>query len=323
MYRIFSKYYKLMKDINFRKFQNDLSQKIYDSLAQGYSSKDNEVTMVERLVDVIHGSNFKGFNFYSNKIHGSRSYVEFNYRDKPITKEMSDMIIISIASFKKERIYQKISFVQNKMDNNNKWKIDEEQLFLLKNFPNFTGDKGIFKSFRNDEIIFFNHSKGLGLFGLFMNPGEMILISAPLVTELQKNKVLSLDDIRIIESTSNPSGHNFMLPFMADPHFIDDFLHFHFKNDLFPLMFNGMTHFLNNSIFSRDIYDFVRNWTQFNIGEPTYVFGNVINSDLDMFCNHLLRDIGVGEFVNLPSYNIEYKSHNNIAVMAMLFDLGE
>jgi len=86
-------------------------------------------------------------------------------------------------------------------------------------------------------------------------------------------------------------------------------------------MSSGSYPFLNNSVFSRDIYDFIRNWSQFNIGEPTYAFGNVINPDLDSFSNFLLRLIGIGEYVNLTESNIEGKFHNEMALFAMHIDL--
>lgn len=320
-------YMNLMANIDFRSFQNELSQKAYDTLAQGFNTRSNEVALVGRLVEAINGANFDMMKFHADKIHGSRSYVEFNYRDKPTTKEMADMVIISIASYKRERVYQKITFVQNKVDNNRKWSIDEEQLFLLKNFPKFSGNKGIFRSFSNDDVIFLNHSRCLGSFGLFMNPGEMMLLSAPLLAELKNEKSITMEDIKVPEAEMNKGNQQSFFPFLLDHPFMDEMLHYMSKYARkftgTPFMSGGSFPFLNNSVFSRDLYDFIRNWSQFNIGEPTYAFGNVLDPGLDNFCNYLLRYIGIDEYVNLPSSNVEGKFHNEMALLAMHVDLGK
>ncbi len=328
MERIFREYLGLLDDLNFRKFQNELSQSMYNALAQGYIASENEPSLVNRLVETINGSKFKKFRFYANKIHGARSYVEFNYRDKPTTKEIADMVVISIASYKRERVLQKITFIQNKVDHNKKWMIDNEQLFLLKNFPKFSGNRGIFKSFSNEDIVFLNHSKCLGSFGLFMNPGEMIFLSAPLLSELKKDKGVTIEEIRLPETVINAGARNFFFPFILDRHFYEEFFHYMYggarRYAFFnPFISNGPFPFLNNSIFSRDIYDFTLDWTQFNIGEPTYAFGNVINPALDKFSNFLLRAIGIQEYVDLPLENVEGKFNNELAVLVMHIDLAK
>lgn len=320
-------YLNLLGNIDFRIFQNELSQKCYDTLAQGYNTRANEVSLVGRLVDAINDQDFDGLKFYANKIHGPRSYVEFNYRDKPTTKELADMVIISIASYGKERIYQKITFIQNKVDTNKKWNIDDEQLFLLKNFPKFTGNKGIFKSFTSRDVVFINQSRCLGSFGLFLNPGEMIFMSAPLLSELKNDKTITMDNIKVPDTETNKGYQPSFFPFMLDHPFWDEMFHFMSKSirpfAWAPLMTGGTLPFLNNTVFSRDIYDFIRNWSLFNIGESTFAFGNVLNPDLDRFTNHLLRSLGMQEYVNLPASNIDEKFHNEMAIFAMHADLSK
>lgn len=318
-------YMRLVDNLKFRNFQNELSQKVYDALAQGYNTRSNEVALVGRLVEAVNGANFNMLKFHADKIHGPRSYVEFNYRDKPTTKEIADMVIISVASYKRERVYQKITFIQNKVDRDKKWAIDDEQLFLLKNFPKFSGNKGIFKSFSNREVVFLNHSRCLGSFGLFMNPGEMIFMSAPLLAELKNEKTITLEDIKVPEAETNKGNQPFFAPFLFDHPFMDEMLHYMSKSlrkfAFTPFMSGGFYPFLNNSVFSRDIYDFIRNWSQFNIGESTFAFGNVINPELDSFSNFLLRLIGIGEYVDLPESNIKEKFRNEMALFAMHIDL--
>ncbi len=328
MERIFGEYLELLNNFNFKKFQNELSQRMYDTLAQGYTSSENEVSIVNRLVETINNSKFNKFRFYAQKIHGARSFVEFNYRDKPTTKEIADMVVISIASYKRERILQKVTFIQNKLDHNKKWMIDDEQLFLLKNFPKFSGNRGIFKSFSNEDIVFINHSKCLGSFGLFMNPGEMVFLSAPLLSEIKKDKGVTIEEIRLPETTTNMGSRNLFFPFILDPPFWEEFFHYmhkYMREYAFftPFTSNGTFPFLSNSIFSRDIYDFTREWTQFNIGEPTYCFGKVINPVLDKFINYLLRTIGIQQYVDLPLEGIEGEFNNEMVLLVMHIDLAK
>lgn len=326
MEQIFREYLKLLNDLDFRKFQNELSQKMYDALAQGYITGENEVPLVKRLVDTINRSKFRKFRFYAQKIHGARSFVEFNYRDKPTTKEIADMVVISIVSDERERILQKVTFIQNKVDHNKKWTIDDEQLFLLKNFPKFSGNRGIFRSFSNKDIVFLNYSRCLGSFGLFVNPGEMIFLSAPLLSELKKGNRITIEEIRLPETTANVRAHDFFFPYMLDHPFLDELFYVMLRNMrrypfFTPFISGGPFPFLNNSIFSRDIYDFVRDWTQFNIGEPTYAFGNITNPVLDKFSNLLLKTIRLEEHVDLPLEGVEGEFNNEIALFVMHIDL--
>jgi len=327
MEQIFREYLELLDDLNFREFQIGLSQRMYNALGEGYISSENEVSLISRLVKAINKETFKKFKFYAHKIHGARSYVEFNYRDKPITKEIADMVIISIASCKRERVLQKITFVQNKVDKNKKWAIDDEQLFLLKNFPKFSGNKGIFKVFSIEDIVFLNHSKCLGSFGLFMNPGEMVFLSASLLSELKMDNGIAIENISLAETVTNVGTRGFFFPFIFEHHFWEEFFHYIDKYTrryafFAPFISNGPFPFLNNSTFSRDIYDFTRDWTQFNIGETTYAFGNIINPVLDKFTNFLLRTIGIQEHVDLPLEGIEGEFNNELALIVMHIDLG-
>lgn len=142
-------------DRDFRGFQNDLAKKVYDSLALSYSKSANEVSMVTDLCKAIDREQYKGLQFFANKIHGARSYVEFYNRDKPTTKELADMVIISVATRDKGIVYEKLAFVQNKKETTDSvWEIDPDQLYLLHNFPTFKGAKGLFKHNFNGDIFF-------------------------------------------------------------------------------------------------------------------------------------------------------------------------
>ncbi|MCD4784567.1 MAG: hypothetical protein K8T10_12160 [Candidatus Eremiobacteraeota bacterium] len=328
MERLIREFNKLIVNIDFKRFQNEFSLSIYDALGQGYSKSENEVSLVTRLVDTIKNSaQYRNLSFHSKKIHGSRSYVEFNFRDKPVTKELADMLVISVATYKRKRIVQKITFIQNKVDSKRSWKIDEEQLFLLKNFPSFSGKKGIFRQFGQKDIVFLNHSKCLGSYGLFMEPGEMIFLSAPLVADMKKNKSIAEKDIRYLEENRS-YGNNFNFSPYLDPMILEDMIHYLYKycrkgHYSFPFFSGQNSEFLGNTIFARDIHDFIREWTFFNIGETTFINDSVVNPLLDDFTNNILRAIGMGEHINIPESNNQPKFESETAVFVMHLGIKE
>jgi len=298
-----------MKDEGFLRFQNDLALDIYDGLGQGFSSNQNEVSLVTKLCEITDGKSYGPLSIRAEKIHGSRSYVEFNYRDKPVTKELGDMAIITIVSRGRERLFQKLCIIQNKKGSptgirNICWDIDLEQLYLLKNFPKLSGNKGILNHCR--DVSFRNTSGCLGAFGLMHDPGDMIFIAAPLLTELMRGrKSLNTSDISVVGNNCNANQQGGMgFPFFGHIHpkelfmFYEEFWH-HFRGS-WPFAGGGAMSFLDNVSFTRDIYDFVRSWTQVNIGETSFSFGEVTNAVVDGFSNALLRQIGFGENMDLP-----------------------
>ncbi len=308
MRRFFETIAMLTTDDGFIKFQNKLTHNFYDVLGQGYVTNDNEVALVKRLVDAANGNSYGPINLRANMLHGSRSYVEFNYMDKPVTKEMGDMAIISVVTSGKKRLLQKICIIQNKKDTAERWSIDLEQLFLLKNFPPFTGNKGIFRNCR--DVAFRNTSGCLGAFGLLSSPGEMIFASAGLVSEfIHGKKSLSASDISV------PSGiyHNVTQDNQSFFPYGLPLKHFHpkewyymmeevFERYGYPLgiPFGQGNNFLGNIRFGRDLYDFTRSWTQLSIGETTCINDIITNKGVDAFANFLIRSAGFGNIIHTP-----------------------
>jgi len=316
MHEIFRTFMDLIKDEGFLEFQNNLALDIYDGLGQGFSSNENEVSLVTKLCEITNGKSYGSVSIRADKIHGSKSYVEFHYKDKPVTKELGDMAIITIVSRGRERLFQKLCLIQNKKGSNTdssknkenvRWDIDLEQLYLLKNFPRLSGNKGILKHCR--DVSFRNTEGSLGAFGLMHFPGDMIFITAPLLTELMKGrKSLNTSDISVVGSNCTAGSQNGMgwpfFQYLGKIHPME-FFHMHEKllhrfGGMWPHMCGGTVPFLGNTPFLRDIYDFVRSWTQVNIGETSFSFGEVTNTVVDGFSNSLLRQIGFGELVDLP-----------------------
>jgi len=312
MHRILETFMELIKDEGFLGFQNDIALDIYNELGKGFSANENEVSLVTKLCEITNGKSYGPVSIRADKIHGSRSYVEFHYMDKPVTKELGDMAIITIVSKGRERLFQKLCLIQNKKGNNadsskNKenvrWDIDLEQLYLLKNFPRLSGNKGIFK--HCNDVSFRNTEGSLGAFGLLHFPGDMIFITAPLLTELMKGrKSLNTSDISVVESNCTAGNQNGMgfpfLPLLGEIHPMMYEELWHRYGGMWPHMCGSTMPFFGNTPFSRDMYDFVRSWTQANIGETSFSFGEVINTAVDGLSNALLRQIGFGESMDLP-----------------------
>ncbi|MDR1121767.1 MAG: hypothetical protein LBM08_12730 [Dysgonamonadaceae bacterium] len=313
----FSDYYNQQ---DFRLFQNTLAQKVYETLGASYSNSDGEVKMVTDLCKALEGKTYGRLKFHATKIHGSRSFVEFHNQDKPTTKELADMVIISVATKNRDIVYEKTAFIQNKKeDTKNVWKIDQDQLYLLHNFPTFKGEKGIFRKNFNDEVVFQNHSETLGNYGLLQSPGEMVLVNALTVFRFQQGGKILFSDVRKYSHTKN---NNFSFPLIDYP-FWDEMLYRYFKHfPKYSFPFLNLP-FLGNSIVSFNIYEFIRNWSLFNIGEVVSVCDKVANYDLWNFNRILLRNAGLSEFINLKTERQEHEFDNNLAIMVVHLNLDD
>lgn len=302
VYRTFAEYYY---SNDFRRFQNDLSKEIYESLAGSYSNAYNEVAMVTEMCELLNGKAFGKLKFYSHKIHGTRSFVEFFNQDKPVTTELADMAIICVATKNRNIVFEKLSFVQNKKENKpDSWKIDPDQLYLLRNFPTLTGKKGFFKRNDKDTIVFMNHSGNLGTYGLFQGPGEMILANARTIYGVQAGNQVSYNDLKKqIDTVSikNPLSWPFLgLKFYSI-----------YELPYLPLPF------LNNNSNSLNVYDFIRNWTFFNIGEVCSIGGHRLDQDLSELTKVLLREAGLSNEMNIQTEQNSFDS-NLITLIAHL-----
>jgi hypothetical protein len=329
MRRVFEKLRQLTSEPDFFTFQHQLARDIYEALGQGYASNDGEVDLVKKLIDAVNEKGFKGLRLHAEIIHGSRSYVEFNYMDKPVTKELGDMFIISLVTAGRQRVFQRLCIVQNKKSQGDKWAIDQEQLYLLKNFPAFTGNKGIFRGSR--DLIFRNNSGCLGAFGFFNQPGELLLASAPLVTEMLRGQnMLKAGDISVYPQTGIVGaagaawGPGIAYPFFY-PFFRNSKELFFFLEEILPRYGWGLpmsSTILGNAHFCRDAYDFSRDCTQMNIGEPTYAFDRVLNPHVDAFTNLVLKNIHY-EHPEIPEDNVfgDFPFGGSAAVLLFHLDI--
>lgn len=330
MRRLLREIHRLARDDGFTVFQNEVVRDFYDALGQGYSNGENEVALVKRLVDAVQGKSYGPISLHGAMLHGSRSYVEFNYRDQPVTKELGDMAILSMVTAGSERLLQRITIVQNKRTGGKSWGLDQEQLFMLKNFPPFSGHRGIFRG--RDNVTFRDSSGCLGSYGLLAEPGEMLFASARLVSEFASGKKsVSHSDIAspgaVVPGSHRNGGFPFLLPYGR----------FHPKEWMFMLEewfhefgpgsspFSAAEGFLGNVIFGRDLYDLTRSWTRLSIGEPTCVANIVVNGTVDAFSNFLLRSAGLGGLANLPFDELfgDRSFEGQMAVLAVQLEVEE
>lgn len=316
--RFFSERYN---DRDFRIFQNDLAREVYNSLARSYLSSKNEVQMVTDLCSTLDSRAYKGLQFFANKIHDTRSRVQFYNQNKLTTKELADMVIISVATIDREIVYEKLAFVQNKKEKKGSiWDIDQDQLYLLHNFPAFKGAKGLFKHNFNGDIVFHNHSGSLGNYGLFQSPGEMILTNASTVYRLQQNDKISLSDIRKYAHDNNVNG-NLLFP-MLDYPFWKEVIYRYVKH--FPKYGSPFSSppFLSNSVVSFNIYEFIRNWSLFNIGEIISVEGHPLDEDLKKFSRSLLSKTRLSQIIGIEG-NDQFEFEGVLFVLATHLNLDE
>jgi len=285
---------ELFYNPNFRLDQNDIVLNTYNILSGSYKNNDNEIKMVEKLCSCLHNKKCGKAKLYAVKVHGNRSKAEFyNATNKLVKKELADMVVISLVTFKNQIILEKIAFIQNKKENSKdikKWSIDQDQLFLLNNFPTFNGVSGIFGKQKN--IALPNIFGQLGCYGLFHSDGDMVFANTKIINALQNTNVISLNNLRN-ESAKNNTLYNTDLLFT--PECREDIFYFLKYNLMYPNLIK--LPILGNCELALNLYQFIRNWTQLNIGETTIVRGKVINSILSGLADYFMKGSGISNFI--------------------------
>lgn len=323
---IVERYRALRSDPGFLRFQHGAIADAYDQLAQGYSQAEGEVAMVTRLGETLGGRSYKGLRLHFKKIHGSKSYVSFTFRDKPTTKELGDLAMITVVSNRRRRLLQKLCIVQNKVLRADKAEIDPEQLFLLKNFPLFSGSRGLFRG--ATDVMFLNREKCLGAYGFFVNPGEMLHINAGVLSDALAGSTVFSRSGTGGWANGDPE-HNehgqpspFPLAWWEHPAVYEEFVHRWLRRGL-PLPFGSdCAPFASSRRTRHDLHDFVRAWADLRVGELVYSVDRAVDLDAEKFSTAILRQIGFGEHVDLEGDNLEGKLSAALLVMVAHLDVG-
>lgn len=326
MEKLIRKYNELISDPSFLRFQYQLIADIYDQLGQGYAIGEGEIQLITRISNALRGKSYRSLNIHCEKIHGSKSYVSFPFRDKPTTKELGDLILVTVISDGRRRLLQKLCIIQNKVLRDGKALIDLEQLFLLKNFPLFSGSRGLFRGMK--DVMFLNRQQCLGAYGFFDSPGELILVNAGTLSNVIANS--STFDRKQLGFSSNglnsaDEGDIFGfqgIPAFFDPIMMEEVLHYWYKRR-FPFPFHGsLAPFSSTRRTLHDLNDVVRTWMSLRLGELVYVLGQRVDEEADNFVSTILRKIGFGEILDIDS-NIEGDFNSAATVMVAHVNIQE
>ena len=326
MRNLIRRYHSLLADPGFLRFQHACIAEVYDQLGQGYTESEGEVALVTRMADTLRGQSYHGLRIHCEKIHGSKSYVSFNFRDKPTTKELGDLILVTVVSDGRQRLLQKLCIVQNKMLRSGKAQIDAEQLFLLKNFPLFSGSQGLFRGAK--DVMFRNTQMCLGAYGFFEAPGEFIHVNAGVLSNtLNGSSTFAKSALGQGVSYAGTRGSTvndaFILPWFDDPMILED-IYFRWHKHGFPLPLISPTAPLFSSQRTlHDLYDFIRAWTSLQIGEMVYAFDHSLDQEAERFSNAVLRSVGFGEFVDFGDDNVQGEFRAGSTVMVSHLDISK
>jgi hypothetical protein len=326
---VIRKYQSLLADPGFLRFQHQAVADVYGQLGQGYAQGEGEVALVTRLADTLKGRAYKGVKLHCGKIHGSKSYVSFNFRDKPTTKELGDLVLITLVSHGRNRCLQKLCIVQNKLLRDGKAKIDLEQLFLLKNFPLFSGSRGLFRGAK--DVMFMNRQKCLGAYGFFESPGEMIHVNAGVLSEVLAGSASfaksALGSASLGDSDYRGQGHfgPFPYPWFDHPIMYEEFFHRWLKRGFPFVAFFPSAPFVSSRQTHLDLHDFLRAWVSLRVGELVYSVDRTVDAEADEFSTTILRRIGFGEFVNLEGEDLQEEDfyYAGMQVMVIHLDVAE
>lgn len=323
---VIRKYHDLLADPSFLRFQHLMIADVYDQLGQGCSQGEGEVALVTRFADAVNGRNHRGLRLHCKKIHGSKSFVSFNFRDKPTTKELGDLVLITIVSKGRSRLLQKLCIVQNKVLRDGKTHIDPEQLFLLKNFPLFSGSRGLFRGAK--DLMFLNTQGCIGTYGFFESPGEMIHVNAGNLSDaLAGSASFSKATLGVMgrgELDHHDCGRSlpFQFPWFDDP-MMHDILHWWTRRGLPFQMIPTWAPFSSSRQTHHDLHDFCRAWVSLRIGELVYAIDHPVHVEAERLSTAILRRVGFGEYLDLGGEQSNEDLNVGLTVMIAHLDVAE
>ena len=325
--RFYDEYYS---SVDFRRWQNEFACNIYAHL-KPYSK---EVPKVEAMCNVMANRQYHGLQIESRMIHSyAKSGVAFDFMGETVRKELADMAVISLVTYCREIIFLKTAFVQNKnsTDTPDKWTIDPKQLYLLKNFPTFTGTRGIIK---DKTFTFLNHSGTLGNFGLFSSKCETIFLTArDTFCNQNGSGVINFGDIKHGATAYNPQFTAQSLCRRWEKHCCFDCMEYNNRNSTKcgSITLGSSLPFFGNYRYALDVYELVRALTYFNIGELSMAHRRIIDDDLFTYTQKLINSafgyyLGDGKFYRENAEQSDDDEDKGLGVKAVFFnhlELGE
>ncbi len=286
----------LISSPEFYNFQQTLAESWYSKLVSGYKMGKREEEIVNMLVNAVNAIQNSGNSLYfggmqvnvaAKFIHGNISQVKYkDFSGKEHQCELGDMVIIGAVAENRKLIFQRICFIQNKKGRNNKtaiaWGIDATQLFLLKHFPMLTGVSGILKGY--GPMKFSNASGCLGGYGLLHSPGEMVFASAPLVDYWKAGrKSIGSKDMNL-----SPAHHCSHCGLGIAPLY---FCKAWRSCLLLSLPYCHNRALFGNTIFARNVYEFITAWTHLSIGEILCCDGKIFNDEACKLATYMINSV--------------------------------
>lgn len=263
---------------DFLQSQKKISEILYACLSKGYIQNKNEVNLVQDMIETVKRyRSSQYFRIESIFIHGNKSQVEFDYYGGRTQKEFGDLILVTTLIDDNEMLFQKFTIVQAKKDQKSyvRWNLDKEQLFLLSNFPTFSGVCGIVprKKFNLENI-----SRCLGSFGLFHKPGEIIFLSAPLLEQiLSERRSINKEIISRAFLKKSWNSWDYFYPCILFDGDLYDYVHSLIHRGILPPF--PHRNVFRNTHFCPNLMNLIANWIRFNIGELVFIKDDVIPLD--------------------------------------------
>jgi hypothetical protein len=172
------------------------------------------------------------------------------------------------------------------------------------------------------------------MFGLMKDPGEMILVSAPVLSGFMgSKKSINLDDLsfsaglqshQVSSGNSGFPGWPFAFRFHPKEWIMlwEELMHFGYPGNM--IGGTGGQGFLTNCTYCLDMYDFSRAWTQLNLGEITCFNNSTTSQYADAFAGFLLRSAGMGDIPFGSGDNVfgDREFNGSLALFVMHVDLG-
>lgn len=183
----------ILKSAEYSDWQWELASIIRREIEGVLATANDEIACVQKMVDVIvkkppFSQGRSEVSVDAAFLHGAKSQVKFNVGEKEHQCELADMLLLSVYKQGQNLMWGRACFIQTKLAERSTSrsamrysKIKEDQITLLRSFPEFTGYSGVFKGQKHKLR---NQSGMLGAYGLLSPPGELAVLSARILHHL-------------------------------------------------------------------------------------------------------------------------------------------
>jgi len=326
---------------DYHKFADLLATQSYQAVLRTWQARRGEISLVKSLVNSLDNQqetfSFRLFDrLYSQIdvktrsrfIHNVRtdgtehtppslgSQVKFKFQGKEMQRELGDMIVVSGIYWQEWWLLLRIAIIQNKVSRGPRFgsiHVDQKQLYLLCNLPPMIGVNGFISP--NQEITFWSWTGALALYGIFYQPGDMLLISARNLAEfLSAQHQIPFKKLNLPDLNSHTARKRFELPFQMISNLrifspivktllelarridreacrhLEDWLQYHYP---YNLPFYSFMEQLSQRLFCRDLASFIHALIRGEIGEDIVHLGTVINPILSSLASSILQELGI------------------------------